>query len=72
MKRKHTIERENKILEFCSTEKKHISEIVNEVNINIHTLRSKYIYPLVRQNKLKNLGHRWYIKIWIENIKDKS
>lgn len=63
MKRKHTIEREKKILEFCSTEKKHISEIVNEVNINIHTLRSKYIYPLVRQNKLKNLGHRWYIKI---------
>ena len=63
MKRKQTIERELKILEFCSNEKKHISEIVNEMNMSIHTLRAKYIYPLVREKKLKNLGHRWYIKI---------
>tara|TARA_B100000989_G_C19267220_1_gene354674 strand:- start:89 stop:280 length:192 start_codon:yes stop_codon:yes gene_type:complete len=63
MKRKYTIERELKILEFCSNEKKHISEIVNEMNMSIHTLRAKYIYPLVREKKLKNLGHRWYIKI---------
>ena len=63
MKRKYTIERELKILEFCSNEKKHISEIVNEMNMSILTLRAKYIYPLVREKKLKNLGHRWYIKI---------
>ncbi len=63
MKRKYTIERENKILEFCSIEKKHISEIVDKMNMSIHTLRAKYIYPLVREKKLKNLGHRWYIKI---------
>ena len=63
MKRKYKIKPENKILEFCSIEKKHISEIVDKMNMSIHTLRAKYIYPLVREKKLKNLGHRWYIKI---------
>ena len=61
MKRMYTIERANKILEFCSNEKKHISEIVEKFNLSIHTLRAKYIYPMVKENKLKNLGHRWYI-----------
>ncbi len=61
MRRKKTLDREKDIVEFCSIEKKHISEIVEKFNMNIHTLRSKYIYPLVKEKKLKKLGGRWYI-----------
>jgi len=61
MRKKKTLDREKDIVEFCSIEKKHISEIVEKFNMNIHTLRSKYIYPLVKENKLKKLGGRWYI-----------
>tara|TARA_B100001029_G_C14823525_1_gene319001 strand:- start:31 stop:222 length:192 start_codon:yes stop_codon:yes gene_type:complete len=61
MRRKKTLDREKDIIEFCSNEKKHISEIVEKFNMNIHTLRSKYIYSLVKENKLKKLGGRWYI-----------
>jgi len=61
VRRKKTLDREKVIIEFCSIEKKHISEIVEKLNMNIHTLRSKYIYPLVKENKLKKLGGRWYV-----------
>ena len=61
MKKKKTLEREKNILEFCSNEKKHITEIIKEFNMNVHTLRSKYIYPLIKDGKLKRLGARWYV-----------
>ena len=61
MRNKKTVEKEKNILKFCSIEKKHISEIIEKFNMNVHTLRSKYIYPLVKDGKLKKLGGRWYI-----------
>ena len=61
MRRKKKLDRERNIIEFCSNEKRHISEIVKKFSMNIHTLRSKYIYPLVKENKLKKLGGRWYV-----------
>lgn len=69
-KTKKTLERINKILEFCNKEKKHIDEIIEHLDkINIHTLRSKYLYPLVKEGKLIKLPGRWYMT---QRQKDKT
>ncbi len=61
-KNKKTIERELKIVSFCNNEKKHVDEIIKYLdNININTLRSKYLYPLVRSGKLIKYPGRWYL-----------
>jgi len=61
-KHKKTIERELKIISFCNSEKKHFDEIVKYLeNININTLRSKYLYPLVNSGKLIKYSGRWYL-----------
>lgn len=61
-KHKKTLDREVKIVSFCNNEKKHIDEIIQYLdNININTLRSKYLYPLVRSGKLIKYPGRWYL-----------
>ena len=67
-KQQKKINRENTIIKFCLSEKKHFSEIVKHLdNINIHTLRSKYLYPLVKEGRLKKIPGRWYLSNNIKN-----
>ena len=45
------IELEKKILHLCETPKS-TKELSVLINVNINTLRSKYIYPLFKENKI--------------------
>ena len=45
------IELEKKILDLCETPKS-VKELSVLIRVNINTLRSKYIYPLFRENKI--------------------
>lgn len=63
-KSKKRIEIENKIFNFCLSEKKHFDEIqIHLDDMNHNTLRAKYIYPMVNQGKLKKAKGRWYLSI---------
>ena len=56
------IYKENSIISFCNNKEKHINEIIEHLDkINIHTLRSKYLYPMVREERLIKLPGRKYI-----------
>ena len=45
------IELEKKILDLCETPKS-ARELSVLIRVNINTLRSKYIYPLFKENKI--------------------
>jgi len=45
------IEIENKILDLCNTPKSS-KELSKLLEINSNTLRSKYIYPLLKKNEV--------------------
>ena len=52
MKQKYKrIELEKKILDLCEAPKS-AKELSVLIKVNINTLRSKYIYPLFRENKI--------------------
>ena len=52
MNQKHKrIELEKKILDLCEVPKS-AWELSALISVNINTLRSKYIYPLFRENKI--------------------
>lgn len=56
------IYKENAIISFCNNKEKHINEIIEHLNgINIHTLRSKYLYPMVKDERLIKLPGRKYL-----------
>ena len=46
------LEKRNKILEFCSSESKSLSEISEYLNMNRHTVRTSYLYRMVDENLL--------------------
>ena len=43
----------NKILKFCNGKERSLSEISEYLNMNKNTLRSSYLYPMVRERQLK-------------------
>lgn len=50
------IEVREKILTFCSGTPKSLSEISDFLQMNRHTLRTSYIYRMVRENLLNTVG----------------
>jgi|LakMenEpi03Aug12_release.lakeMendotaPanAssembly.Ray.scaffolds.fasta_scaffold1152238_2 hypothetical protein len=58
----------NKILKFCSGQERSLNEISEHLNMNKNTLRSSYLYPMVREKQLKRTSkvpnkntNRYYI-----------
>jgi hypothetical protein len=58
----------NKILKFCSGKERSLSEISEYLSMNKNTLRSSYLYPMVREKQLKRTAkvpnkntNRYYI-----------
>ncbi|WP_440694463.1 hypothetical protein [Candidatus Pelagibacter sp. HIMB109] len=55
---------QDKIFDFCKSEKKHTKEIARMLNdMNINTLRTVYVYPMVKQGRLKRVNARYYISV---------
>ena len=52
------IEIENKILDLCYTPKSS-KELSKLIEINFNTLRSKYIYPLLKKNEVERYQGRY-------------
>lgn len=43
---------EKKILAFCNNEFKPLGEIANMLDMNVHTVRSVYLYPMANGGRL--------------------
>ena len=56
MKRKITLDIENRIFEYCKNEKRKIKEISEFLNMNNNTVRSYYVYKMIRTGRLKKVG----------------
>lgn len=62
--REKTRDIQNKIFDFCKSEKKHSKEIARMLNnMNINTLRTVYVYPMVKQGRLKRINKKYYISV---------
>ena len=48
----------NKIIDYCS-EYRSSKEISKYLNMNYNTIRSKYVYELVKNNKLKKINRKY-------------
>jgi DNA-binding IclR family transcriptional regulator len=52
-KESHRYEIETKIIKFCATEFRSLGEIAEKLDMNKNTLRSRYLYPMTKEGKLK-------------------
>tara|TARA_B100001057_G_scaffold484615_1_gene562943 strand:- start:662 stop:871 length:210 start_codon:yes stop_codon:yes gene_type:complete len=61
-KKKEREEIRNKIISLCSDSPKTSREISNFLGLNYNTIRSSYIYKLVKENKLVKKKNKYNIK----------
>ena len=61
-KKKEREEIRNKIISLCSDNPKTSREISNSLGLNYNTIRSSYVYKLVKENKLVKKKNKYNIK----------
>ena len=54
--RKKTQDIQDKIFEYCKNKEKKISEISIFLNMNYNTVRSCYVYKMIKTGRLKKIG----------------
>ena len=47
-------------MEFCKDERRKLSQIGIFLNMNIHTLRTVYLYKMVKEGKLRRIEKTGY------------
>ena len=60
MRSKKALLVEQKIMEFCKDERRKLSQIGIFLNMNIHTLRTVYLYKMVKEGKLRRIEKTGY------------
>lgn len=54
--RKKTLDIQDKIFEYCKNEERKITEISEFLNMNYNTVRSYYVYKMIRTGRLKKIN----------------